>query len=41
MGTRDRLIQAGMRLFAARGVDATTVGDLEKAAGLAPRAGGF
>jgi len=30
-----------MRLFAERGFRGTTVGDIEEAAGLAPRAGGF
>jgi AcrR family transcriptional regulator len=37
--TRDRLIAAGIRLFAERGFKATTVGDIEAAAGLRPRRG--
>jgi AcrR family transcriptional regulator len=37
--TRDRLIAAGIRLFAERGFRATTVGDIEAAAGLQPRRG--
>ena len=35
--TRARLIAAAMRLFAERGYAGTTVGDIEKEAGLAPR----
>jgi AcrR family transcriptional regulator len=38
-GTRERLITAAMRLFAERGYAGTTVGDIEAAAGLAPRSG--
>ena len=38
-GTRDRLVSAAMRLFAERGYAGTTVGDIESAAGLAPRSG--
>jgi len=39
--TKDRLITEGMRLFAERGFKATTVGGIEAAAGLVPRAGGL
>ena len=39
--TRERIITEAMRLFAERGFAGTTVGDIEKAAGLAPRAGGL
>lgn len=37
--TRERLIAAGLRLFAEQGYRATTVGDIEAAAGLQPRRG--
>lgn len=37
--TRQRLLEEGMRLFAERGYRATTVGDIEAAAGLQPRRG--
>jgi AcrR family transcriptional regulator len=37
--TRARLLDAAMRLFAERGYDGTTIGDIERAAGLAPRSG--
>ena len=37
--TRDRLLDAGMRLFATQGFKATTVGAVEAAAGLQPRRG--
>jgi AcrR family transcriptional regulator len=37
--TRDRLLAAGVALFAERGFKATTVGDIEAAAGLQPRRG--
>ena len=37
--TRQRLLDAGLRLFAKRGFRGTTVGNVEEAAGLAPRAG--
>jgi AcrR family transcriptional regulator len=37
--TKERLLDAGLRLFAERGYRGTTVGDVELAAGLAPRAG--
>lgn len=39
--TRQRLLDEGMRLFADRGFDATSVGEIEKAAGLQPRRGGL
>jgi len=39
--TRDRLLDAGMRLFAEKGFRATTVGDIEAAVGLQPRRGGL
>jgi AcrR family transcriptional regulator len=39
--TRDRLLAAGMRLFAEKGFRATTVGDIEAAVGLQPRRGGL
>src|SRR5918992_5116165 len=37
--TRQRLLDAGLKLFAERGYRGTTVGHVEEAAGLAPRAG--
>ena len=37
--TPDRLVEAGIRLFADRGFQGTTVGEIERAAGLTPRAG--
>jgi len=37
--TRDRLVAAGIRLFAEQGFRDTTVGDIEAAAGLQPRRG--
>jgi AcrR family transcriptional regulator len=37
--TRQRLLEAGMGLFAERGFRATAVGDIEAAAGLQPRRG--
>jgi AcrR family transcriptional regulator len=37
--TRDRLLSAAMALFAERGFDGTSVGEIERAAGLAPRSG--
>jgi AcrR family transcriptional regulator len=37
--TRDRLLAAGIQLFAERGFRETTVGDIETAAGLQPRRG--
>jgi AcrR family transcriptional regulator len=39
--TRDRLRQAGLKLFVARGYDGVSIGDIEREAGLAPRAGAF
>jgi hypothetical protein len=39
--TRDRIISEAIRLFAERGFNGATVGDIERAAGLAPRAGGL
>jgi AcrR family transcriptional regulator len=38
-GTRGRLLDAAMHLFARKGVTSTTVGDIEQAAGMAPRSG--
>jgi AcrR family transcriptional regulator len=37
--TRDRLVSAAMRLFGEHGYAGTTVGQIEEAAGLAPRSG--
>jgi AcrR family transcriptional regulator len=39
--TRDRIVTAAIRLFAAQGFRGTTVGEIAEAAGLAPRAGGL
>jgi len=39
--TRDRLMAAALDLFAEKGFRATTVGDIEAAAGLVPRRGGL
>ena len=39
--TRQRIVDAALRLFAERGYNGTTVGDIEAAAGLTPRAGGL
>jgi AcrR family transcriptional regulator len=39
--TRERIVTEAMRLFAERGYRGTTVGDIEEASGLAPRAGGL
>jgi AcrR family transcriptional regulator len=39
--TRDRIVNAAIKLFAERGFRGTTVGDIEAAAGLSPRAGGL
>lgn len=39
--TRQRLLEAGLQLFAERGFRRTTVGDIEKLAGLVPRSGGL
>jgi AcrR family transcriptional regulator len=38
-GTRDRLMSAAMALFAERGFDGASVGEIERTAGLAPRSG--
>lgn len=38
-GTRERLLDAAMRLFARKGVSSTTVGEIEATAGLSPRSG--
>jgi AcrR family transcriptional regulator len=40
-GTRERIVTEAIGLFAANGFTGTTVGDIEQAAGLAPRAGGL
>lgn len=40
-GTRERIVSEATRLFAVNGFSGTTVGYIEAAAGLAPRAGGF
>jgi AcrR family transcriptional regulator len=37
--TRERLMSAAIELFAERGFDGTSVGEIERAAGLAPRSG--
>jgi AcrR family transcriptional regulator len=37
--TSERILDAAMRLFAERGYEGTTVGEIERAAGLAPRSG--
>jgi AcrR family transcriptional regulator len=39
--TRARIIAAAMELFAARGYSGTSIGEIEAAAGLAPRSGGL
>jgi AcrR family transcriptional regulator len=39
--TRERIVSAAIELFAQRGYRATTVGDIEGAAGLTPRSGGL
>ena len=41
ISTRDRIFAAAIKLFCDRGVRETTIGDIEAAAGLSPRAGGF
>lgn len=41
VSTRTKLLNAGTTLFAQKGYDATTIGEIEKVAGLSPRAGGF
>jgi len=40
-GTRGRILREALRLFAERGYRDVTVGQIEAAAGLAPRRGGF
>jgi AcrR family transcriptional regulator len=37
--TPDRIVDAGLKLFSDRGFQGTTVGEIERAAGLTPRAG--
>jgi AcrR family transcriptional regulator len=39
--TRERLLRSAIRLFAENGFAGTTVGDIERDAGLTPRGGGF
>ena len=39
--TRERIVTEALKLFARRGFRGTTVGEIEQAAGLAPRAGGL
>lgn len=39
--TRERLLDAGLRMFADKGVDGTSVTDLERLAGLRPGSGSF
>jgi len=39
--TRERIREAGLKLFVERGYARTSIADIEKAAGLAPRTGGF
>jgi AcrR family transcriptional regulator len=39
MATRDRIVDAARALFAERGYDRTSIADIERAAGLVPRAG--
>jgi len=39
--TRERIVIEALRLFGERGYRRTTVGDIEKAAGLSPRSGGL
>ena len=41
LSTRERIISAALQLFGERGYRATTVGDIEAAAGLTPRSGGL
>ncbi|MGH0034051.1 MAG: TetR/AcrR family transcriptional regulator [Myxococcota bacterium] len=40
-GTRDRILDASLRLFAGRGVDGTHVTDIEAESGLSPGSGSF
>jgi AcrR family transcriptional regulator len=39
--TREKIREAGLKLFVERGYARTSIADIETAAGLAPRAGGF
>jgi AcrR family transcriptional regulator len=39
--TRERIVDEAIKLFAERGYRGTTVGEIEQAAGLAPRSGGL
>ena len=39
--TRERILDNALRLFAERGYQATSIGEIESAAGLAPRSGGL
>ena len=39
--TRDKIRQQAIKLFVDKGYDKTTIADIERAAGLAPRTGGF
>ena len=39
--TREKLLDAGAKLFAEKGYDSTSIGEIEQAVGLTPRAGGF
>jgi AcrR family transcriptional regulator len=39
--TRDKIREAGLKLFVERGYARTSIADIEEAAGLAPRTGGF
>lgn len=39
--TRERIREAALKLFIERGYEKTTIADIERAAGLAPRAGSF
>ena len=39
--TRERILDAALRLFASDGYEATSIGDIEREAGLAPRSGGL
>ena len=41
ISTRERIVTEAIKLFAERGFRGTTVGEIEAAAGLAPRAGGL
>jgi AcrR family transcriptional regulator len=40
-GTRERIVEEAMRLFADRGIRGTSVADIEAAAGLSPGSGGL